>query len=139
MTLPTETSSSVTPVPNKDSDPSERIQNVTENAIELVVARPLATLFAAGAVGIVVGGLLWKFSARSRNSSLGSLERAVELARSGAVTTFQSLRRTLKEEGYRIDQFQGRALKQLFRRAISEAKRLNVSNTISAAWRRSHL
>jgi hypothetical protein len=79
-----------------------------------LLGRPAVALLAAGAIGFAVGAVIWKY----RNGSLprfGSFDRAVDIARSGAVDTVQKLRTRLRDEGYSPAQIEGRAKKYLTR------------------------
>ena len=77
-----------------------------------ILSRPVVALLAAGAIGFAVGAVIWKYR-RSSPSRFGSLDRAVDIARSGAVDTVQKLRKTLRDEGYSPAQIEGRAKKYL--------------------------
>jgi hypothetical protein len=119
---------------------AERAQDAFQDAKDVIEERPLTTLLVAGAAGIVLGAVIWKIASRNRNvgGNLSSLERAIELARSGAVNTVQSLRRTLENEGYSLAQLNGRAIKNQLSHLMAEASRLNANpNELYAAWRRS--
>ena len=70
------------------------------------------SLLAAGAIGFAVGAVIWKYR-RGNSSKFGSFDRALDIARSGAVDTVQKLRKRLREEGYSPDQIEGRAKKYL--------------------------
>jgi hypothetical protein len=80
----------------------------------LVISRPTIALLAAGAIGFAVGAVIWNHR-RAAPSRFGSFDRAVDIARSGAVDTVQHLRRRLREEGYSPSQIEGRAKKYLAR------------------------
>jgi hypothetical protein len=77
-----------------------------------ILSRPAVALLAAGAIGFAVGAVIWKYR-RGNSSKFGSFDRAVDIARSGAVDTVQKLRKRLREEGYSPDQIEGRAKKNL--------------------------
>lgn len=78
----------------------------------VLLTRPVVTLLAAGAIGFAVGAVIWQYR-RSHPERFGSFDRAVEMARSGAVDTVQKLRKRLREEGYSPAQIEGRAKKYL--------------------------
>lgn len=125
----------------EDASLTERAQDAFQEATGAIEERPLTTLLIAGAAGFVLGALIWRVASRNRNGAggkLSSLERAIELARSGAVNTVQGLRRTLANEGYSLDQLNGRALKKQLTHLMAEARQLNTNpNAIYAAWKRS--
>lgn len=124
---------------DEDGSLAERAQDAFHDAKDVIEERPLTTLLVAGAAGIVLGAVIWKIASRSRNvgGNLSSLERAIELARSGAVNTVHSLRRTLENEGYSLAQINGRAIKNQLSHLMAEASRLNTNpNALYTAWRR---
>jgi uncharacterized protein YbjQ (UPF0145 family) len=125
----------------EDGSLAERAQGAFQDTKDVIEERPLTTLLVAGAAGIVLGAVIWKIASRNRNGvggNLSSLERAIELARSGAVNTVHSLRRTLENEGYSLAQLNGRAIKNQLSHLMSEASRLNTNpNALYAAWKRS--
>ena len=128
-------------VASDDASLTDRAQEAFQDAKDAIEERPLTTLLGAGAAGIVLGALIWKVVSPSRNGAggqLNSLERAIELARSGTVNTVQHLRRTPANEGYSLDQIDGRALKKQFAHLVAEASRLNrAPGAIYDAWKRS--
>ena len=132
-------SSAAETVAGEDASLTDRAQEAFQDAKDAIEERPLTTLLVAGAAGIVLGALIWKVVSRSRNDGqLNSLERAIELARSGTVNTVQHLRRTLANEGYSLNQIDGRALKKQLAHLIAEASRLNrAPGAIYDAWKRS--
>ncbi len=77
-----------------------------------VLNRPAVALLAAGAIGLAVGAVVWQYR-RTHPERFSSFDRAIDLARSGAVDTVQKLRRRLKQEGYSPAQIEGRAKKYL--------------------------
>ncbi len=79
-----------------------------------LLSEPVVALLAAGAIGFAVGAVIWQYR-RTNASSYGSLERAVEMARSDATDTVQKLRRKLRDEGYFSAQLEGAAKKHLGR------------------------
>ena len=134
-------SSAAETVAGEDASLTDRAQEAFQDAKDAIEERPLTTLLVAGAAGIVLGALIWKVVSRSRNGAggqLNSLERAIELARSGTVNTVQHLRRTLANEGYSLNQIDGRALKKQLAHLMAEASRLNrAPGAIYDAWKRS--
>ncbi|HML31047.1 MAG TPA: hypothetical protein PKE16_19820 [Hyphomicrobium sp.] len=74
--------------------------------------RPAVALLAAGAIGFAVGAVIWQYR-RTHPQKFASFDRAVDMARSGAVDTVQKLRSRLREEGYSPSQIEGRAKKYL--------------------------
>lgn len=74
--------------------------------------RPVVALLTAGAIGLAVGAVIWQYR-RSQPQKFASFDRAVDMARSGAVETVQKLNRRLREEGYSPAQIEGRAKKYL--------------------------
>jgi len=80
-------------------------ESENENA---VLSRPAVALIAAGAIGFAVGAVVWQYR-RTHPQRFGSFDRAVDMARSGAVDTVQKLRKRLREEGYSPSQIEGRA------------------------------
>jgi hypothetical protein len=123
---------------DEDGSLAERAQDAFQDAKEVIEERPLTTLLVAGAAGIVLGAVIMKIVSRNRNVGGNSLERAIELARSGAVNTVHNLRRTLENEGYSLAQLNGRAIKNQLSHLIAEASRLNTNpNALYAAWKRS--
>ena len=78
---------------------------------DAILSRPVVVLLAAGAIGFAVGAVIWKY--RRSNAWLGPFDRAVDIARSGAVDTVQKLRKRLRDEGYSPAQIEGRAKKYL--------------------------
>ena len=79
---------------------------------DAILSRPVVALLAAGAIGFAVGAVIWKYR-RSSPSRFGSFDRAVDIARSGAVDTVQKLRKRLRDEGYSPARIQGRAKEYL--------------------------
>ncbi len=79
-----------------------------------LLSRPALALLAAGAIGFAVGAVIWNYR-RGNASKLGSFDRAVDIARSGAVDTVQKLRKRLRDEGYSPAQIEGHAKKYLAR------------------------
>ena len=79
---------------------------------DAILSRPVVALLAAGAIGFAVGAVIWKYR-RSSPSRFGSFDRAVDIARSGAVDTVQKLRKRLRDEGYSPAEIEGRAKKFL--------------------------
>ena len=79
---------------------------------DAILSRPVVALLAAGAIGFAVGAVIWKYR-RSSPSRFGSFDRAVDIARSGAVDTVQKLRKRLRDEGYSPALIEGRAKKYL--------------------------
>ncbi len=79
-----------------------------------ILSDPTVALLAAGAIGFAVGAVIWRYR-KSNASSYGSLERALDVARSGATDTVQKLRRRLRDEGYSPAQIEGAAKKHLGR------------------------
>jgi microsomal dipeptidase-like Zn-dependent dipeptidase len=77
-----------------------------------LLSMPAVTLLAAGAIGFAVGAVIWQYR-RTHPQRFGSFDRAVDMARSGAVDTVQKLRKRLREEGYSPAQIEGRAKKYL--------------------------
>ncbi len=77
-----------------------------------ILARPAVALLAAGAIGFAVGAVIWKYQRRN-SQRFGSFDRAVDIARSGAVDTVQKLHRRLRDEGYSPAQIEGLARKYL--------------------------
>jgi microsomal dipeptidase-like Zn-dependent dipeptidase len=77
-----------------------------------LLGRPAVALIAAGAIGFAVGAVIWQYR-RAHPQKFGSFDRAVDMARSGAVDTVQKLRKRLREEGYSPAQIEGRAKKYL--------------------------
>ncbi|MBS0233838.1 MAG: hypothetical protein JSR99_10160 [Proteobacteria bacterium] len=69
---------------------------------------PVVALVAAGAIGFAVGAVVWQYR-RKHPQSFASFDRAVEMARSGAVDSVQKLRRRLESEGYSPEEIRGRA------------------------------
>lgn len=76
------------------------------------LGQPAVALLAAGAIGFAVGAVIWQYR-RSHPQKFASFDRAVDMARSGAVDTVQKLRRRLKDEGYSPAEIEGRAKKYL--------------------------
>jgi hypothetical protein len=76
------------------------------------LGRPAVALIAAGAIGFAVGAVVWQYR-RTHPQRFASFDRAVDMARSGAVDTVQKLRRRLREEGYSPAQIEGRAKRYL--------------------------
>jgi hypothetical protein len=86
------------------------LQNETsENTL---LSNSAITLLAAGAIGFAVGAVIWH-QRRSQPQRFASFDRAVEIARSGAVDTMQKLHSKLRDEGYSPAQIEGRARKYL--------------------------
>lgn len=79
---------------------------------DAILSRPVVALLAAGAIGFAVGAVIWKYR-RSSPSRFDSFDRAVNIARSGAVDTVQKLRKKLRDEGYSPAQIEGRAKRYL--------------------------
>lgn len=77
-----------------------------------LLERPAVALLAAGAIGLAVGAVVWQYR-RGHPEKFRSFDRAVDLARSGAVDTVQKLRRRLRQEGYSPSQIEGRAKRYL--------------------------
>lgn len=88
--------------------------NVIEN-------NPTIALLGAAAVGFALGAVIWKYR-RTPAQRFGSFDRAVDMARSGAIDTVQSLRRRLREEGYSPSDIEGRA-KKFIGQLIDSAQR----------------
>lgn len=86
--------------------------NETANAEEGGLSKPAVAMIAAGAIGFAVGAVIWQYR-RTHPQKFASFDRAVDMARSGAVDTVQSLRKRLREEGYSPAQIEGRAKKYL--------------------------
>ena len=101
---------------------------------DAILSRPVVVLLAAGAIGFAVGAVIWKYR-RSNASRFGSFDRAVDIARSGAVDTVQKLRKRLRDEGYSPAQIEGRAKKYLTQviEAVQRA-RLGVQRSEAGAW-----
>jgi hypothetical protein len=97
---------------NRSDDDTMEAQERDENGS--LLSDPAVALLAAGAIGFAVGAVIWRYR-KSNSSSYGSLERAVEMARSGATDTVQKLRRKLQDEGYSTAQIEGAAKKHLGR------------------------
>jgi microsomal dipeptidase-like Zn-dependent dipeptidase len=76
------------------------------------IGSPTVALLTAGAIGFAVGAVIWQYR-RSHPSRFGSFDRAVDMARSGAVDTMHKLQSRLREEGYSPAQIEGRAKKYL--------------------------
>lgn len=74
--------------------------------------RPAVALLAAGAIGFAVGAVIWQYR-RTHPQRFASFDRAVDMARSGAIDTVQKLRSRLREEGYSPSQIEGQAKKYL--------------------------
>lgn len=74
--------------------------------------RPAVALLAAGAIGFAVGAVIWQYR-RTHPQRFASFDRAVDMARSGAVDTVQKLRSRLREEGYSPSQIEAQAKKYL--------------------------
>jgi hypothetical protein len=70
------------------------------------------TLLAAGAIGFAVGAVIWQ-QRRSHPQRFASFDRAVDMARSGAVDTMNKLNSRLRDEGYSPAQIEGRAKRYL--------------------------
>ncbi|WP_045837272.1 hypothetical protein [Hyphomicrobium sp. 99] len=79
-----------------------------------ILSDPTVALIAAGAIGFAVGAVIWRYR-RSNTSSFGSIERAIEMARSGATDTVHKLSKRLRDEGYSPAQIEGAAKKHLTR------------------------
>lgn len=62
---------------------------------------------AAGVVGLAIGAMVIR--RRSRAGSFPAVERAIDLARTGSVRTFSSLKKRLRDEGLAPSQIEGRA------------------------------
>lgn len=86
--------------------------NETTNAENSLLNRPAVALIAAGAIGFAVGAVIWQYR-RARPKKFASFDRAVDMARSGAVDTIQKLRTRLREEGYSPAQIEGQAKRYL--------------------------
>jgi microsomal dipeptidase-like Zn-dependent dipeptidase len=86
-----------------------------------ITNRPAVALLAAGAIGFAVGAVIWQYR-KSQPSRFGSFDRAVDMARSGAVDTVQKLRKRLREEGYSPAEIEGRA-KRFLANIIDSAQR----------------
>ncbi|MFT3731085.1 MAG: hypothetical protein QM780_06610 [Hyphomicrobium sp.] len=94
-------------------------ENALENALNerdgndsTLLSRPAVALLAAGAIGFAVGAVVWRYR-RTHPEKFASIDRAVELARSGAADSFQKLQRRLRNEGYSPGQIERRAKKYL--------------------------
>jgi hypothetical protein len=82
----------------------------------------LATALVAGALGVAIGAVLWRSSPRFRSSVGGridAMERALELAQSGAVRSIDGLKRKLANEGYMPDRADIAAMKKQLKRSIA--------------------
>jgi microsomal dipeptidase-like Zn-dependent dipeptidase len=85
-----------------------------------ILSRPGVALLAAGAIGFAVGAVVWNY--RRTPQRFGSFDRAIDMARSGAVDTVQKLRRHLRDEGYSPSEIEGRA-KRFLSNVIDSAQR----------------
>jgi hypothetical protein len=88
----------------------------------LIFNHPLATALVAGALGVAIGAVLWRNSPRFRKSVSGqidAMERAIELAQSGAVRSVESLKQRLADEGYLPDRADFSAMKKQLKRMIA--------------------
>lgn len=65
-----------------------------------------------------------------------ALERAFDLAKSGACTSVDDLKRCLRLEGYRINQIIGRTLARQLRTLIAEARGLPIPQPAKGQKRR---
>jgi len=83
-----------------------------EDETNVFLNRPAVALIAAGAIGFALGAVLWQ-ARRSKPSRFASFDRAVDIARSGAVDTVHKLQKRLRDEGYSPAQIEGRAKKYL--------------------------
>lgn len=88
--------------------------NGDEEAGDLGAQRPfgldnkqMLTIAAVGVVGLALGAIVMQ--RRRGAATLPSVDRAIELARSGTVDTVASLKRRLRAEGYSPSQIEGRA------------------------------
>jgi hypothetical protein len=97
---------------NRSDDHTMEARERDENGS--LLSDPTVALLAAGAIGFAVGAVIWRYR-KSNTSSYGSLERAIDMARSGATDTVQKLRRKLEDEGYSAAQLEGAAKKHLGR------------------------
>ena len=89
-------------------DASDREENGS------ILSDPTVALLAVSVIGFAVGAVIWRYR-KSNALSYGTLERAAEMARSGATGTVQKLRRRLRDEGYSPAQIEGEAKKHLNR------------------------
>ena len=69
----------------------------------------------------------------AREAGVTSIERAFELARSGAVRDVQELRRRLKGEGYNSYEIEGRTLHTQLKMLIANAPKIEKVFSASAA------
>ena len=88
-----------------------------------ILSNTAITLLAAGAIGFAVGAVIWQ-QRRSQPQRFASFDRAVEMARSGAVDTMNKLNSRLRDEGYSPAQIEGRARKYLGELINSVQRRL---------------
>ncbi|CCB65702.1 MULTISPECIES: hypothetical protein [unclassified Hyphomicrobium] len=102
--------------------PDENANDETANTEDGGLNKPAVALIAAGAIGFAVGAVIWQYR-RTHPQKFASFDRAVDMARSGAVDTVQKLRARLREEGYSPAQIEGRAKRY-------------ISDLIDAAQRR---
>jgi hypothetical protein len=94
-------------------DDAENSNAITNN--------PTVALLGAAAVGFALGAVIWQYR-RTPAQRFGSFDRAIDMARSGAIDTVQGLRRRLREEGYSPADIEGRA-KKFISQLIDSAQR----------------
>ncbi len=100
----------------------EHGREIAHDARDAVASRPVIAMVAAGAIGFALGAVIFK--ARSRRNDFGrfgSVQRAAEIASSGAVNTLQSVRKRLRQEGYSPSELQGQA-KRYVRQLVAAAR-----------------
>lgn len=86
-----------------------------------IANNPTVALLGAAAVGFALGAVIWQYR-HAPAHRFGSFDRAVDMARSGAIDTVRGLRRRLREEGYSPADIEGRA-KKFFNQLIDSAQR----------------
>jgi hypothetical protein len=85
---------------------------------------PLVALAAAAVVGVAIGAIV--IGRRRTPQRFATVDRAIDLARSGAVNTYSSLKQRLKYEGYTPSEIEGRAKRYIGELLQTAADRLRA-------------